>query len=535
MKKILGTLICLVCITTYSHTINYENQVLRQWHIQESNRYVAGSFSVLKDNVVYIEDAQNNLVKVPLSKLSKADQQYVHQKVANINAINTTGVDQNRASSSIFFYAKFIGLMSLLIALLVLMVKKVERKKWSYVLPSILVGVGMTLFSFTKKMLTTTDPVLVNAAFQPFVPNVATSWDNTYFYVESKGIPSHTMMVGISNHGWQQQVPIPQCYVGSNHWSIPLNPVLAATPIPIDNVHFTRGAIAIAANGVPIFNYHTNTGVDSYTDGQLDNFGGHSGRGDDYHYHIAPLHLYTSGQTTTNLPCAYSFDGFPVYGSVEPDGSPMLALDANHGHLGSNGVYHYHGTSTAPYMIGNFVGQVTEDATYQLIPQPAAHPVRTENWTPLVGALITSLVPNGTNNGYNLTYTLNGVSGYGINYVWNGIVYTFTYITPTGSTTTNYNHGFAQCQIPLALEAFTIESQIKLYPNPASDLLHIDFGIPDLASKVQSFAIYGLKGDEVMRTTHFSSTIDIKNLAKGIYIVKIQLPNNLITKRLIIN
>jgi hypothetical protein len=381
--------------------------------------------------------------------------------------------------------------------------------------------------------LTTTDPEFINAAFTPFFPNIATSWDNTYFYVESKGVPTHTMMVGISNHGWQQQVPIPQCYIGNNHWSIPLNPVVASSPIAIDNIHFTRGAIAIAANGVPIFNYHTNTGVDSFLDGQLDNYGGHCGRGDDYHYHIAPLHLYTAGQTTTNLPCAFALDGFAVYGGVEPDGSAMAALDSNHGHFGVDGVYHYHGTATAPYMIGSFMGQVTEDATYQLIPQAAAHPVRTENWTPLSGALITSCVANANTNGYNLSYTLNGVPGYATNFSWAGTNYTFNYVTPTAITSQNYN-GFNQCTVPLSNTLFTKDSDIVLHPNPAKDYVHIQLGKDLKANDIKSVAIFSLKGTTVLKFEGFKADLDIKSLASGTYIVSLQVGTKHIDKKLII-
>ena len=534
MKKTITIIVCVFSLFVSAHTINYENQILRHWNIQKEHQFIDGSFSMMKNGLVYIEDAQNKITKHPFASLSKKDQNYVEQREAQINALNTFAIPQNSIEKSSHFYENYLLIVLLLLGLTYYLFKVTDRKKMKYAISILSIGLLMTLYSFTKKITTITDPNFVNSAFLPFVPNVATSWDNTYFYVESKGIPNHTMMVGISDHGWQQQVPIPQCYIGTNHWSIPLNPVIATTPIAIDNIHFTRGAIAIAANGVPIFNYHTNTGVDSFVEGQLDNYGGHSGRGDDYHYHIAPLHLYTLGQTTTDLPCAFSLDGFAVYGSVEPDGSPMLALDTNHGHYSSNGVYHYHGTATAPYMIGNFVGQVTEDATYQLIPQAAAHPVRTENWTPLVGALITSHVPNGTNNGYNLSYSLNGNPGYATNYSWNGINYTFNYVTPTGTTTTIYNHGFNQCTVPLSLNIFAIESNIKLYPNPAKDILNINLGNSNLESQVQTISIVGTKGDLLYKSDYFKNSIDIKNLSKGTYFVKIQIDNNLITKKIII-
>ncbi len=532
MKKLVSAILVLLSVSIYAHTINYDSQVLRHWSIVKEHRFVDGSFSMLKNGVVFIEDADNKLVSFPIVTLSQADQHYVLQKQALVKQINTLS-SRNEASNIGGFYLKLCGMVLLLILAGIGLFRFVDRCKFRYVAPVFFMGVLLTFYSFTRKALTTTDPEFINAAFVPFVPNVATSWDNTYFYVDSKGIPDHTMMVGISNHGWQQQVPIPQCYIGNNHWSIPLNPVVANAPIAIDNIHFTRGAIAIAANGVPIFNYHTNTGVDSYLDGQLDNYGGHCGRGDDYHYHIAPLHLYTLGQTTTNLPCAFALDGYAVYGSVEPDGSAMVPLDTNHGHYGSDGVYHYHGTASAPYMIGNFVGQVTEDATYQLIPQAAAHPVRTENWTPLSGSLITSCVANANNNGYNLAYTLNGVPGYGTNFSWSGTNYSFNYVTPSATTTQNYN-GFNQCTVPLSNSQFAKNTDIVLHPNPTKDYVHIQLGKDLNANDIKSVVIYTLKGSIVLKYEGFKTDIDLKSLASGTYIVSLQIGLKHIDKKIIV-
>jgi hypothetical protein len=45
-------------------------------------------------------------------------------------------------------------------------------------------------------------------------------------------------------------VPIPQNYTGTNHWSIPLQPVYATTPMST-KTNFMKGAVAIAVNGIP--------------------------------------------------------------------------------------------------------------------------------------------------------------------------------------------------------------------------------------------------------------------------------------------
>ena len=90
-------------------------------------------------------------------------------------------------------------------------------------------------------------------AFAPFVKlkAVQTRWDQKFLYIESNGLPTHPMMVGITS--WQQQVPMPQKYFGENAWQVPLHPVPAANPVSTKD-RFLRGAIAIAANGIPIFN-----------------------------------------------------------------------------------------------------------------------------------------------------------------------------------------------------------------------------------------------------------------------------------------
>jgi hypothetical protein len=370
------------------------------------------------------------------------------------------------------------------------------------------------LFGFGKRHFNSiqfaTSPAFIDSAFVPFKPHVNTFWDTTYFYVESKGIPTtHGMMVGISNHGWQQQVPIPQCYIGNNSWPIPLNPVMSANPIPVDSIHFTRGAIAIAANGVPIFNVHTNTGVDSYLDGQLDNYGGHCGRADDYHYHIAPLHLYN--YTSNSLPCAFGLDGFPVYGGVEPDGAPVQPLDSNNGHYYGS-MYHYHGVSSAPYMIARMAGVVTEDATHQLIPQAAANPVRPA-LTPLNGALITGCTPNPSNTGYTLTYTLNGQAD-SIVYYWNmSGLYTFNFYTAGNGTYTTQNYtDFIQCLVPTLLNESTNPNRsFDVYPNPNHGVFQVVLSSGIRSSDIRKLSLYDLNGKKHFEAQQFTSRIAVES------------------------
>jgi hypothetical protein len=279
----------------------------------------------------------------------------------------------------------------------------------------------------------------IDSAFAPYKPAISTFSDATYFHINSGGFPvasgttpAHNMMVGITS--WQQQVPIPQNYTGTNSWSIPLQPVYAAIPAST-RANFLKGAIAIAANGMPIFNALNNRGEDAFLFGELDAWGGHCGKADDYHYHTAPLHL---AATSGLLPIAFALDGFAVYGTKEADGTNMAALDTCHGHIYNNGTYHYHGTTTYPYIIGAMKGKVTSDPTTpapenQILPQAFPSPLRPP-YTPLQGASITAFASTGT-NAYKLTYKVGAAFGF-VEYNWNATnLYTFKYTTPTGVVT----------------------------------------------------------------------------------------------------
>ncbi len=148
---------------------------------------------------------------------------------------------------------------------------------------------------------------------------------------------------------------------------------------------FLRGAIALAVNGVPIFNPLNNRGEDAYLFGELDQYGGHCGRADDYHYHLAPTHL--EKLTGKGKPIAYALDGYPILGIQDPADPDFAPLDRLNGHKDREGNYHYHATEKYPYLLGGFYGVVIEKDG-QVDPQPRAEPLRPA-LPPMQGAQIT--------------------------------------------------------------------------------------------------------------------------------------------------
>ncbi|WP_230519658.1 YHYH protein [Salinispora arenicola] len=261
--------------------------------------------------------------------------------------------------------------------------------------------------------------------FDAFSDSVRTFTTGDLWLVESNGLPAHQMMVGITS--WQQQVPVAQAYSGANAWQFPVTPEMADSPISAKTGLF-RGAIAIAANGIPIFNALNNRGDDAFLSGELDEFGGHCGRGDDYHYHTAPFHLEEA--VGPRNPIAYALDGYAIYGSVEPDGSAVVDLDEFNGHTGTDGVYHYHGTTDYPYINGGLVGVV--EVSDQVEPQPATPGFRGAG-EPLPGATITGFDDLGDGS-YVLEYTIDDKVGM-VAYTVTDTTVAFKFTSPTGEVT----------------------------------------------------------------------------------------------------
>ncbi len=404
---------------------------LRAWTNVVTGETVKASFLFAREGKIYVERASGNAVVFPLNELAEADRQFVEAQIARIQHANqklALRTDTQTAMPSWSFL--WLALLGTLAIGTMLWRKQIAPWRNRAVVLTSLLLVFICCQAVVRQQAQTSRPAAA-APFDAFAPKVRTRWDDKWLYVESNGIPDHPLMAGIKT--WQQQVPIAQPYHGSNAWSIPLNPVPAAQPISAKTALFT-GAIALAANGVPIFNALNNRGVDSFSIGELDDYGGHCGRADDYHYHAAPLHLQT--KLGASSPIGYALDGYPLYGLKEPNGDTVTGLDEFNGHADSAGKYHYHSTLTYPYINGGMRGQVTV-SNDQIVPQPRAYSVRPAT-TPLNGASITAWRANSATS-WTLEYQINGQT-YKINYSTDGAGhYTYEFVDPAGNKRTeNY-------------------------------------------------------------------------------------------------
>ncbi len=336
---------------------------VRVWTLAETGAHLHGCFVASHDGMVQIRVGDGQVVALEIAKLTALDKKWIDLKVATIRQLN-------QAPALPLPITKFVATSA------------------------------------------ATKPAIAES-FAPFANKGALKYrqDAKFFYVETNAMPDHRMMVGIT--AWQQQVPLPQPYFGDNAWRIPLEPIVAKKPLSAKS-HFFRGAIALAANGIPIFNPIKNDGkTDTLLAGELDEFGGHCGRADDYHYHIAPTHLQEI--VGRDKPIAYALDGYAIYGINEPDGSPVTGLDPFNGHTTPDLGYHYHATKGYPYLNGGFHGEVRE-IDGQVDPQPRAGGVR-EALPPLRGAKITGFESK-SNKSFSVEVQLGRETRY-VNYILN--------------------------------------------------------------------------------------------------------------------
>ena len=455
MKTVFTFLLAsIVSITLMAHPGGHFEQdgklILNTWTLK-SGKEIKGNFSHVKGDRLFLEGVDGHLVSRSFDELSAQDLklvQFKQARMAALNGGNEVSVNRSYSPANLSFYV----MAFLLLVLLFIKSRRKDRQfvpKAINIYPSakaagVLIIVIVSIYACKKAIVTSagttptniipkTRTTFLDSSFADYKPGLETRSDASYYYVATSGIPAHNMMVGITS--WQQQVPIPQLYTGSNSWSIPLQPSYAASPLST-KTNFMKGAVAVAVNGVPIFNALNNRGEDAYLIGELDNWGGHCGRADDYHYHAAPMHL--SGKAGLK-PIAFALDGFAVYGSKEPEGTTMEPLDICHGHTGKNGVYHYHGTSDYPYVIGAMKGTVSTDPLTpapenQILPQAFAKAARPA-LTPLRDATITDFKSTAS-NAYSLTYRIGSKYGY-VNYSWDALnKFSFTLIDTAGKSVT---------------------------------------------------------------------------------------------------
>ncbi|MGJ8611088.1 MAG: YHYH protein [Octadecabacter sp.] len=249
-----------------------------------------------------------------------------------------------------------------------------------------------------------------------FADSVTVTCTDSHAILTSDTYPDHDMMTGII--GTNEQVPVPAEYPAP----VVLEPVFLGTPQTRD------AALGVAVNGVPIYDYtgggemteadlaHHQAAHDTLQTNQLDVCGGHAGRGDDYHYHVAPTCMIEQmANAGPDAIIGWAFDGFPIYGDTNPDGSEITAgvLDVCNGQTDDTFGYRYHTSQDAPYIVQCLMGDVEDfDALPRVRPLSAANGGGAEPGRPPQGGVQDLVFTQSADGHRSMDYTYEGQAYY---------------------------------------------------------------------------------------------------------------------------
>lgn len=283
-----------------------------------------------------------------------------------------------------------------------------------------LIGLGLGLATTAQAHDDHCAAVASSVADAGFADDVAVTCTDSHAILTSDTYPDHDLMTGIV--GTNEQVPVPAEYSAP----ILLDPVLGSQPLTRD------AALGVAVNGVPIYDYtaggemteadlaHHQARHDTFQTGQLDICGGHAGRGDDYHYHMAPVCMIAEMQNAgPDSIIGWAFDGFPIYGDLNPDGSEIAegALDICNGQPDEVFGYRYHTSAEAPYIVQCLMGEVTDfDGLPRVRPLQAASGGGAEPGRPPRGGVDDLVFTQSEDGARSMDYTYQGAD-YFIRYV----------------------------------------------------------------------------------------------------------------------
>jgi len=99
--------------------------------------------------------------------------------------------------------------------------------------------------------------------------------------------------------------------------------------------------------------------------------------------------------------------------------------------------------------------------------------------------------------------------------------YTFTYIT------TNHTIHVAFIKEEIGVDENKIQ-QIQIFPNPTQNEIFIKSELP-----IKKVEIYSVTGVLLLSVNDFKEKISVSNLSKGVYILKIDLDNDTIFRKIV--
>ena len=122
-KHLLTIIVFLIATSAYCHNLNYDKVILHEWTVSNDTK-IKASFLMFKNDEVYLEKDNAEVVHFPLTCFSQTDRQYIQQrinKIQNLNSENTSYYKSTVSTINVIDYKKIIVFAAMLITILLIL------------------------------------------------------------------------------------------------------------------------------------------------------------------------------------------------------------------------------------------------------------------------------------------------------------------------------------------------------------------------------------------------------------------------------
>ncbi|NDC77549.1 MAG: hypothetical protein EBZ67_06725, partial [Chitinophagia bacterium] len=217
MKKgILAIAVMLLAIPLFAHEGGHGADqalpVTNRWELSDGTM-VEGTYLYGDDTRVVLERSDGSRIRLSLSDLSAQDRrlaQFRNHRTARLNGSTAVPVQSLPGGSdpAWILFALAAGILGQWAVARFDMLRIPRGGFRTATVRLAVFAAGLMLVMACRKGMVTTPPSntgvtipktrvgFLDSAFAPYRPGVTTRSDNTWYYIESNGMPSHNMMVG---------------------------------------------------------------------------------------------------------------------------------------------------------------------------------------------------------------------------------------------------------------------------------------------------------------------------------------------------
>ena len=80
----------------------------------------------------------------------------------------------------------------------------------------------------------------------------------------------------------------------------------------------------------------------------------------------------------------------------------------------------------------------------------------------------------------------------------------------------------------IGMSEFSLENDLTIFPNPVENNINIE-----IEEEIFSVSVINIYGKSIFKQINSNKTVDVSDLVSGVYLVKIELENEIVSRKII--